>query len=298
MSNLELERLNLNGDYPHAPELSTANQPEIVDLLLENSPQRGRHVYLDAIYGLHEHMFELLARTDYHDRNRLAVLYSEQFREELEIDEAELTPDQQATLALSRVYLSAVNSTAHLRQLMYTKRWFKRKAPETQEAKNQYLEARKRFQDDVDVYYEQFAEEHPQSVNDALYDLTGMARLAASNQRWVNAEADSHNHVFLGSVLSERVVRVSLQENVHPGARYGTAEEDRSPTKADVVLPLSEGDLHVQVKMKWMEPTKLDTRPQKKPFHAIVPMHVIRGALTKREGRKLARSVMRVAEAA
>jgi hypothetical protein len=226
----------------------------------------------------------------------VAAWYADSYRSELDTVPEELSHDQESALVLSRLYLSTVSSIGHLGQFIHVKRWLSIGSPEAQERKRIYLAARKQFQGDVDGYFSHFAYETSANVNEALQDTVNMAYLLVRGRNWVSAATDTYNHIFLGSVLSERAVMVSLRQHVNAGARYGTAEEDSSPTKADVVLPLPQGDMHVQVKMKWMEPTALDIRPNKKPLHVIVPMHVIRSGLTEEEDEKLAVSVMAAAE--
>jgi hypothetical protein len=70
--------------------------------------------------------------------------------------------------------------------------------------------------------------------------------------------------------------------------RYGTPEEDVSPTKADVVWPRPSGDVHVQVKMRWTKPTELKIKPKKKPPHVIVPLESLRTDLRLAEHKKVA----------
>jgi hypothetical protein len=224
---------------------------------------------------------------------------AEYYHDELDIDEQDLSREQRSNLALSRLYLSNISSLGNLRRLTQARHWLHKKDPAFQESKAKYLEARKVAQDDVDSFFRQFEHVSPSVRNETLIDVANMARLLVSNNEWVSAETDTHTHQFIGSILSERLVKVSLQRYVHPEARYGTAEEDSSPTKADVVLPLPQGDVHVQVKMKWMEPTEMEIKPKRKRMHVIVPMHVIRGGLTKIEHRQLKSSVReRLAELA
>lgn len=296
MQQLEVERHEIATRLDEV-DISIEDRPEVIELLLNHEYRFEQGIYIDALYGLHDHMkTRLKGYTDRYDRTSWAARYADQYRDDLDIDDQDFTYEQQSALALSRLYLSSVSSLGHLGQFIYTNRWMRRKAPETKDAKIVYLAARKQFQEDVDSYFDHFIDEPLENVNEVLQDTVNMGRLLVNNQRWINSIGATYNHVFLGSVLSERAVMLSLQENVHPDARYGTAEEDSSPTKADVVLPLPQGDMHVQVKMKWQHPTELNIRPNKKPMNVIVPMHIIRGGLTSAEHMKLAISVTEVAD--
>lgn len=129
-----------------------------------------------------------------------------------------------------------------------------------------------------------------------MQDTVNLARLTLNGHDFINAQTDDYTHVFLGSVLSERAVKESLQENIHPEARYGTEHEDKSPTKADVVFPISGGDMYVQVKMKWTKDTDLKVQPKKQPPHVIVPMQYMRSNLTTDEHARVTEIISAAAE--
>ncbi|HEX5394768.1 MAG TPA: hypothetical protein VFW52_00170 [Candidatus Saccharimonadales bacterium] len=276
-------------------------QPEILGKILEYSIEETRdNIGLEPVYGLQDHLkYSLKDRHEWLNRGLTAANIAERYHSELITDEQHLTRQERSNLALSRLYLSNISALGHLRQLTHARFWLNKKDPAFQESKVSYLEARKVAQDDVDNYFRQFEHVAAPVRNETLIDVANMARLLVSNNEWVSAETDTYTHQFIGSILSERLVKVSLQKYVNPEARYGTAEEDSSPTKADVVLPLPQGDMHVQVKMKWMEPTEMEIKPKPKRMHVIVPMHAIRGGLTKVEHRRLKSSIReRLAELA
>lgn len=269
------------------------SQPEMLDRILEYRPEESKdYIGLEPVFGLHEHLEqELIHQDDYLERGVAASDLAGLYRDELVVDEQGLPRVQRSALALSRLYLSNVGALGYLREYIVATKWLHRKTPEVQASKIYYLDARKRLQDDVDGYFKQFERVVTPVANQTLLDVSNLARLLISKNKWVDASTDTNTHQFIGSILSERLVMLSLQRNVHPDARYGTPEEDSSPIKADVVVPFSDQDMHVQVKMKWKEPTQLGINPKRKRMHVTVPMHIIRSGLTQGESKQLKRAV-------
>lgn len=253
----------------------------------------NQNVFIEALDGLQDHMREILRdTTEYCERGEAAAQLAEKYHQELEEITQPSSYEELSTLVLARVYLDAISSLGRLRQFLYAK---KNKHADSLDRKSIYLTARKQFQEAVDSYFEHFDDESEETSHQVLREIVSSARLLVTNRKWADSLMNDHDHVFLGSVLSERMVAISLKEHVHPGARYGTATEDASPTKADVVLPFRQGDVHVQVKMRWMQPTRLKFHPNAQPPRVVVPMHNIRSDLTQAEDKKLASSIKRVA---
>ncbi len=275
------------GDYRESRGLP--GLPPVLDLLLEPGRPGYREMYLDAPCSLHEYMKGLLqGERDKYERNKAAAWYARNYHEELDIDSEGLDPDQQSSLILSRLYLSAVNAHATLGMFIDTGRWMGRKSEEFEQAKLTYLEARKYFQEDSDTYLDHFATESTTTLHEALMDTVNMARLLVRRRSLVDAESDTDTFVFIGSVMSERIVKIAMQRNGHADARYADEHEEVRPIRADVVAPKDDGDLHIQVKMKWKKPKpKLKLQPNKQPPHIIIPMKMIRSEPNKRERKKL-----------
>lgn len=267
--------------------------PEVLDVLLDIPIATKEGILnLRPVTALHEHLGHALGgQTDWEARRSVAIDYSQYLHDELSVDQDGLNYHQRVNLSTSKLYLSNVAALGRLGEFLNTMRWTGKKSQESDDSKTVYLEARKVVQDDIDSYYDQIVGLSPDAASEGLVDIANLARLLNSGKEFVNHRMYSLTHVFIGSILSERLVMVSLQDNVDPAVRYGTAEEDRSPTKADVVLPTDNGDLYVQVKMKWKRPTDLRIKPKKKPMHVIVPMRSLRGSLSSDESRMLAQSV-------
>lgn len=277
--------------YPNnVVEFPRPAQPEILDVLLAKSEGSRYSPDASSIFDLKEYTKWLLAgQRNYKQRIGIASQYAASFHNELDIDEAKLTEEQQVTLSLARVYLSSVGSLAKLGQFIAIGKQAGRKSKGAEAAKVEYLAARKVLQDDIDRYFEYFGEEASELVLlETLMDIGNMARLTLSEREVIDAQGDTNTFVFIGSILSERLVKVSLQKNVHPAARYGTEEEDKSPTKADAAYPIPGGEMYVQVKMKWTKPTELKVQPKKAPPHIIVPLQSLRADLTRKEHDKIA----------
>lgn len=274
--------------------------PPIADVLLNPDRTHQREMYLDAVCDLHSYMKDILrSQRDFFDRNQAASWYAAKYRAELDVDSQTLNPDQRSAQVLSRLYLSSVNSLAELGVFLQTIRWMGRKSEEVEAAKIVYLRTRKDFQDDVDAYFDHFRGERTATIQEALMDTVNMARLLVSRRSWVDAKTHTHSHIFVGSILSERMIKLGVQNNGHPQPRYGDENEDRSPTKADVVLPREDGDFHVQVKMRWKRPRQFEIKPNKRPLHVYVPMGKLRTELTKKERRQLNASIrQKIAERA
>lgn len=270
--------------------------PEIVDNLLAR-PLVESPLETTAIVDLKEFMKGLIsAKRDKQGRNGLAAYYGDLYHNDLDIDEEELTTDEVSKLILARLYFSSLSSLGHLGSFIDTNRWAGRKSEEAEEAKTRYLAARKVYQDDVDHYFEHFSGEPDEILLDTLSDISNFARLTVSGKEFIDAKTDDHTHVFVGSVLSERLVKVSMQEFIDPNVRYGDENEDKSPTKADVVWPRPEGDMYIQVKMRWTKPIELKVQPKKKPPHVVVPLQKLRGDLTQEEHVKIAEIITHAAE--
>jgi hypothetical protein len=272
--------------------------PEILDVLLANNEGPEPEPDADSVAGLKDYMQALLeGQRNRYRRGGIAADYAAGFHDELDIDEAGLGGQQRTALMLARLYLSNVGSLGKLDQFIMTNRRNGRKSASAVDAKVEYLAARKVLQDDIDRYFERFEGECEElKLLETLMDVGNMARLTLSERPWINAEGDTYTHIFVGSILSERLVKVSLAENVHPEARYGTEEEDKSPTKADVVFPIQGGDMYVQVKMKWKKKIDLKVQPKKKPPHVVVPMQSIRARLSDEEHARIAEIISAAAE--
>jgi hypothetical protein len=269
--------------------------PKIIDVLLDKP--LGETLETTSIVELKEYVKGLIdVKKDKHGRNKLAAYYGQNYHEELDIDEQDLTRDQCSNLVLARLYFSSLSSLGQLGLFIETNRWMGIKSPEAEAAKVRYLAARKVYQDDVDTYFEQFENEPEEILLDVLTDISNLARLTVGSQEFINAATDDHTHVFVGSVLSERLVKISMQEFIDPRVRYGDENEDKSPTKADVVWPRPTGDVYVQVKMKWTKPTNLKVQPKKKPPHVTIPLQSLRTDLTEDEHAKIAEIITDAAE--
>lgn len=278
--------------------LEKAAEQSVDDIILDSEAARGEGDYVTAIFGLRQHMSGLIGRyKDQHDRNKTAIDYACYYRDELRTDTPDdLTYDEQSSLMVAQVYLSALETLGQLGIFIETGRWTGRKSEDFADAKLDYLASRKKFQDDVDEYIDHFAEEPSEILYPNLIDTVNLARLTLKRRPFVTAEIDDHTHEFLGSVLSERAVMVSLRQHVHPETRYGTEEEDRSPTKADVVFPIPKGDMYVQVKMRWKKESDLKVQPKKQPPHVVMPMTYLRAHLTAEEDAKVAEIISAAAE--
>lgn len=287
-----------SADFYFPEGLEQAAQQSVAEIVLESDAAYGEGDSVSAIFGLKDELSPLLKRyREKYEKNSAAADYAGYYREELlGFPSDGLTQDQEAALMVAQVYLSSLESLGQLGKFIETGKWTGQKSQASQEAKVTYLAARKKFQDDVDDYFDHFAAVSSESLYQTLVDTINLARLTISGKQFVDAETDNHTHVFLGSVLSERAVKASLQKSVHPGARYGTEDEDKSPTKADIVFPIRGGDMYVQVKMKWTKPTQLKVQPKKTPPHVIVPMQYIRGYLTGQETAKVAEIISAAAE--
>jgi len=286
--------------YPdNVIEFPLPKQPaEVRDVLLDRSDESAERPSLTNVAGLKDYMQSLLeGQRNRYRRGGIAADYAADFHAELDIDEAELSEQQSSTLMMARLYLSNVGSLGKLDQFIVTGRNYGRKSAEFEAAKVDYLAARKVLQDDIDRYFDHFEGKYEEiQLLESLMDIGNMARLTLNEHLWINAEGDTHTHIFLGSILSERLVKLSLKDNVHPQARYGTEEEDKSPTKADVVFPIKGGDMYVQVKMRWKRKTDLKVQPKKTPPHVIVPMQSMRANLTEDEHTKIAEIITSAAE--
>jgi hypothetical protein len=272
--------------------------PQIVDVLLDQT-QEGQGAHPAHIIELKEYMKGLLeSQKDKYYRNKMAAYYGEHYRGELDISTEGLTYGQQSNLVLAKLYFSSLSSLGELGMFIDTNRWMGNKAPEAETAKVEYLAARKVYQDDVDKFFEHFEDEPDETLLDVLKDVSNLARLTVNQREFLDAATDDHTHVFVGSVLSERLVKISMQEFIDPATRYGDENEDRSPTQADVVWPRPVGDVHVQVKMRWTKPTELKVKLKKKPkpTHVILPMQYLRSGLTPEEHAKVTTIISEVAE--
>lgn len=269
---------------------------EILDVLLRVKRHEGSK-HTDAVSGIKEYLEGLIPQHfDSYKQSDVAAAYAVDFHDEIDIDLEALSRDQQSNLVLAKLYLSGVASFARLDQLVFT-RWRKgKKTDDFHAAKLNYLEARKIFQDDVDSYFEHFKDEPERIALDTLMDISDMGWLTIHDHTWMNAENSEYTYMFLGSVLSERLVKDSLKQYVHPAARYSEKDEDASPIKADVVLPIPKGDLYVQVKMNMDEGADLEVRPRKKQPRIVVPMSSMRTELTDDEHSKIAESIKFAAE--
>lgn len=249
-----------------------------------------------SLNDLQAHLKDVLSGYfDYYERGEAAAEIAESYHQRMESIMQGLTPEQRSNIVLSKIYLSAVRSLGRLRQFLFASSWMGKSSEDAQNSKNVYLTARKQFQTDVDDYFAYFVGESDQTLQQVLQNITSDARLLVTNRQWTSTSSIEQDHIFLGGVLSERAVAQSLREHFHPGTRYGTVEEDASPTKADVVLPLDDGDFHIQVKMKWKKRTNLRVQPKKHPPRVVVPMHEIRGHLTKEEDVSLRSSIAFIA---
>jgi len=280
-------------------EFPKKKQPaEILDVLLVNNEGGNPEPDAESVAGLKDYIQTLLGgQRNRYRRGGVAADYAAAFHHELEIDEAGLSVQQRSALMLARLYLSNVGSLGKLDQFITTNRLYGRKSARAENAKVDYLAARKVLQDDIDRYFDHFEDECDELLLlETLMDVGNMARLTLSERPWINAEGDTYTHIFVGSILSERLVKVSLAENVHPETRYGTEEEDKSPTKADVVFPIRGGDMYVQVKMRWKKKVDLKVQPRKQPPHVVVPMQSIRASLTEEEHAKIAEIITAAAD--
>jgi hypothetical protein len=281
-------------------EFEASIQESITDPIISPESNVENPDSLGPVFLLRERMDSLLAKyREKYARSHAAADYAGYYRDELEIDDVGLTNEQKSALTVSKVYLSALESLGQLGKFIEVNKWVGRKSQDAEDAKVVYLASRKRFQEDVDDYFKIFSQE-PEGILSSTYialqDTVNLARLTLNRQRFVTAETDDHTHVFLGSVLSERAVMISLKKYVHRDTRYGTEDEDKSPTKADVVFPIKGGDMHVQVKMKWQKDIDMKIQPKKKPPHVVVPMKSIRGDLNPGEHARLAEIISAAAE--
>ncbi|MBX4201887.1 hypothetical protein KW803_03275 [Candidatus Saccharibacteria bacterium] len=286
---------NISALTPSADFLIEDPKTEILDSLLNIPIDESLPRYnLNPVFALHDHLKHALSNHyDWTERRRAGASYADSLHEELEVDETDMDLSYQlrANLVMARLYLSNVSALGYLGNFVNTKRLMTNSAPETKRSKEAFLESRKVLQDDVDYFYNNFAGAPNNLLMEALLDTANLARLLMHDREWVNTVTHDYTHQFIGSILSERLVKVSLQNHGYPDARYGTADEDSSPIMADIVLPNDAGDLHVQVKMKWTKPTDMQIMPERKPMHVVVPMHNMRDSLTKGEQKRLAKSV-------
>jgi hypothetical protein len=267
----------------------------IRDFLFDRASDRGKAIDFSAIYRVQKHL-KSLVNEDYDSYSRSAVLgeYASRYRSALEISPNVLTPGERSVQVTSGLFLSNVAALAALRTFVIDRFWTPKMINDDR-PKKLYLEKRKVYQEDIDSYYDYFnGDLPPDELDDSLMDIAHTARLLVSRKDWVGAITTTNNHEFVGSVLSERVVKQSLR-NKFPETRYGTAEEDASPTKADVVVPLGQLALHLQVKMK-MTASEFRILPDRTPMGVVVPMPNVRSRLTKPERNQLVKAVSEKAE--
>jgi len=195
--------------------------PPILEVLLNRHSPGSREMYLDAACELQDYMRGLLLHEhDRYERNKAAAWYASNYHQELDVNPQGLSEDQQSALILSQLYLSAVGAHATLGMFIDTGRWMGRKSEEFEQAKLVYLEARKAFQKDADVFLDYFSGENTEAAQEALMDTVNMARLLVRRRIWVDAQSDTDTFVFVGSVLSERIVKIAMQRNCHAQTRY------------------------------------------------------------------------------
>lgn len=275
------------------------NDGALRDLVFDRAEMAGKGIRLDSVLRVSEHLRAVVDQEeDFFERLTLLETCAEQYHDALDINPAKLNPGERSAQVTSSLFLSNIEALAALRYFVVDRYWSSvRRVANDDPAKMRYLEKRKVYQDDLDTFYNYFNGEVPLVAQDeTLMEVANLSRLLVNRHEWVGAITNGHNHEFVGSVLSERVVKQSLRDHGFADTRYGTAEEDASPTKADVVVPLGDRALHLQVKMRWLEPTEFKTQPDRSPMGVVVPMHVIRGALTRPEHRELYRSVSRKAD--
>lgn len=272
--------------------------PPLLETILAQEKAGDLTAQVDTVLELNEYFKGLLSNEhDKHYRNANAAYYADFYREQLDIDDRNLSYEQYSALIASRLYLSALSSLGHLGLFIETGKALGGKSPEFEDAKLDYLAARKVYQDDVDAFLDHFCEEaDDKTLIAVLMDISNMTRLTMKEREFIDAKMDDDSHVFVGSVLSERLVKISMQEFIDPGVRYGDEDEDRSPTRADVVWPRDDGDVYVQVKMRWTKPINLKVQPKKKPPHVIVPLQSLRGDLTLQEHEKVTQIITDFAE--
>jgi hypothetical protein len=263
----------------------------IRDFVFDQASESGKALNFNAIHKLHNHLrYVVDGEIDVHDRVALLGDYASVYRQALYIPPSELDLCERSMQATSGLFLSNVAALAGLRMFIVDRFWAPKRMIDDR-AKKQYLEKRKIYQDDVDRYFDYFnGHVSPRDLEDNLLDIANSARLLVSRRDWVGAITNTNNHEFLGSVLSERVVKHSLRSKF-PETRYGTVEEDSSPTKADVVVPLGQSALHLQVKMR-MNETDFKVHPDRTPMGVVVPMRVLRSSLTKPERNHLVKAVI------
>jgi hypothetical protein len=262
----------------------------IRDFLFDQASSSEKSFNFDAVYRVRENLKALVSEEpDAYERATLLGKYASQYRNALNVPPVELTPGERSVQVTSGLFLSNVSSLAAMRLFIVDRFWAPNRRVDDR-SKMLYLEKRKVYQEDVDKYYNYFRDDlSTEELDTRLIDIANSARLLVSRRDWVSAITDTNNHEFVGSVLSERVVKQSLKTKF-PQTRYGTAEEDASPTKADVVVPLGQSALHLQVKMKMTE-SEFKIRPEQSPMGVLVPMQVLRSQLTKAEQRQLVKAV-------
>jgi hypothetical protein len=302
MSTAELDQsFIVNATEPESAPLSGAdflypdNVGSVRDFLLDKTSSSEKSFNYGNIFRLQEHLKGLVgSEKDNYDRSTLLSHYAAAYRGALDIPHNQLTVGERSTKVTSGLFLSNVAALSELRVFIIDRFWTPKTAS-NDSSKKRYLERRKVYQEDIDTYYDYFRDDMTVAQLDGnLLDIANAARLLVSRQEWAGAITDSNNHEFVGSVLSERVVKQSLR-NAYPETRYGTAEEDASPTKADVVVPLGRSALHLQVKMRINE-AEFTVHPDRTPMGVVVPMQTLRSQLTKPEHRQLLREVSKKAE--
>jgi len=280
---------------PSADFLYTSEIDAARDFLLDKTSGSEKSFNYGNIHRIQEHLRVLAeGERENYDRSALLSHYASQYRSVLNIPPSQLSVGERSAQVTTGLFLSNVAALAELRMFIIDRFWTPKLAS-SDSSKKLYLEKRKVYQEDIDTYYDYFHDDlSVQQMDDGLMDIANVSRLLVARQEWVGAITDSNNHEFVGSVLSERVVKQGLR-NMFPQTRYGTAEEDASPTKADVVVPLGQSALHLQVKMR-MSDTEFRVHPDRTPMGVLVPMPRLRSQLTKREHRQLLREVSRKAE--
>lgn len=270
-------------------------ETKIIDRLTE-AATTDEGIHLDPVRATKEELNKLLNhQPSLYDRNKAAIYYADLYRREIEA--ALLDAEQQRAAVVNKVFLSSVGSTAQLRRFITAGFILGDKDSYTAARKRIYLEARKQFQADVDGFFDYFSHEPAATRGESLREIVTMSRELVSGKRKDIASA-MYVHHFLGSVLSERAVKVSLQKNVHEKTRYGTAEEDRRPYMADIVVPMPEGNMPLQVKMRTVEDARFVVRPLRKVPHVFMPMPMpeLRAELTSEEHETLALSILEANE--
>lgn len=285
-ADFSLKKAEALEDYPAAPE--------IAGVFLENEPTNSRGMYIDTVCGIHEFMKGLLnSQRDRYERHQTAAWYAREFHSQLDFDHGDMSPDHQSANVVSRLYLSAVEAHSTLGMFIEAGRWCGRKSEESQEAKLIYLESRKIFQEDLDEYLAHFNGEKPDTYLEVLMDIVNMARLAVRRRSFVDAESDTDTFIFVGSTLSEFLIKNAMQRNGLSNTRYADENEEVTPIHADVVDPdnPNQENGYLQVKMKWKkDKPRFQIKPKKdKADHVIVPMKYLRPKLKNRERRKLKR---------